>query len=121
MPNLTVLSSNVAAALDKTSLTAADKAALEQYAQATCSSYCKGCTELCEAALGGRVPVGDVMRSLMYHHGYGDNDRARSVLAGLPEATRQRLGALDYSAAERVCPHRMPIAVFMKEAAGLLA
>ena len=121
MPNLTILSSNVAAALDKTSLTAADKAALEQHARATCSSYCAGCTSLCEAALAGRAPVGDVMRSLMYYHGYGDRDLARSVFAGLPEATRQRLGTLDYSAAEQVCPRRLPIAALMKEATELLA
>jgi hypothetical protein len=121
MANLTILSSNVAAAVDKTSLTAADKAALEQHAQATRSSYCAGCTSRCETALGRRVPVGDVMRSLMYYHGYGDRDLARSVFASLPEATRQRLGTLDYSAAEQVCPHRMPIAALMKEATELLA
>lgn len=121
MPNLTILSSNAAAALDKTSLTGADKAALEQYAQATCSSYCAGCTNVCETALGRRVPVGDVMRSLMYHHGYGDRDLARSVFAGLPEATRQRLGAMDFSPAEKVCPRRLPIAALMKEATELLA
>jgi uncharacterized protein len=121
MANLTILSANVAAALDKTSLTAADKAALEQHARATCSSYCAGCTILCEAALAGRAPVGDVMRSLMYYHGYGDRDLARSVFAGLPEATRQRLGAMDYSVAEQACPHRLPIGALMKEATELLA
>jgi predicted aldo/keto reductase-like oxidoreductase len=120
MPNLSILSSNVAAALDKTSLTAADKAALEQYAQATGSSYCAGCTNLCEAALAGHAPVGDVMRSLMYYRGYGDRDLARSVFTGLPEAARRQLGELDYSAAERVCPRRLPIAGLMKEATELL-
>jgi hypothetical protein len=121
MANLTILSSNVAASLDKTALTAADKAALEQHAEATCSFYCAGCTRLCEAALGGQLPLGDVMRSLMYHHGYDDRDLSRSVLANLPEPVRQRLGKIDYAAAERACPHRMPIAALMNEAAGLLA
>ena len=120
MPNLNILSSNVAAALDKTSLTSADKAALEQHAQATRSFYCAGCTSLCEAALAGRAPVGDVMRSLMYYHGYGDRDLARSVFAGLPEATRRRPGEMDYSAAEQVCPRRLPIAALIKEATELL-
>lgn len=120
MPNLNILSSNVAAALDKTSLTAADKAALEQYAQATSSSYCAGCTNLCEAALAGRAPVGDVMRSLMYYHGYGDRELARSVFTGFPKETRQRLGVMDYSAAEQVCPRRLPIAALMQEATVLL-
>ena len=121
MPNLTILASNVAAAIDQTSLTPADKAALQQHAEATCSFYCAGCTRLCEAALGRQVPVGDVMRSLMYHHGYGDIELSRSVLDGLPEGARRRLYELDYAAAERVCPQRMPIAALMKEAAGLLA
>jgi hypothetical protein len=120
MPNLSILSSNVAAALDKTSLTSADKAALEQHAQATGSFYCAGCTSLCEAALAGRAPVGDVMRGLMYYHGYGDRDRARSIVTGFPEEARGRLGDLDYSAAEQVCPRRLPIAALMKEAAELL-
>jgi predicted aldo/keto reductase-like oxidoreductase len=120
MANLNILSSNVAAALDKTSLTAADKAALEQHAQATGSFYCAGCTRLCEAALAGRAPVGDVMRSLMYYHGYGDRDLARSVFAGLPEAARRRLGEMDYSAAEQACPRQLPIAALIKEATELL-
>jgi predicted aldo/keto reductase-like oxidoreductase len=120
MPNLTILSSNAAAALDKTSLAAADKAALEQHAEATRSSYCAGCTRFCEPALGGRVPVGDVMRGLMYHHGYGDRDLARSVFAELPATTRQRLSVTDYSAAERVCPQHLPIASLIKEATALL-
>jgi predicted aldo/keto reductase-like oxidoreductase len=120
MPNLSVLSSNVAAALDKISLTAADKAALEQHAQATSSFYCAGCTSLCEATLAGCAPVGDVMRSLMYYHGYGDHDLARSVFAGFPEATRRRLGKIDYSVAEQACPRRLPIAALIKEATELL-
>jgi hypothetical protein len=60
------------------------------------------------------------MRSLMYYHGYGDRDLARSVFAGLPEATRRRLSEIDYSAAERVCPHRLPIAALIKETSELL-
>ena len=65
-------------------------------------------------------PVGDVMRSLMYYHGYGDRELSKSVLAGLPAEVRQRLGTMDFSDAERVCPHRMPIAKLMREAAGLV-
>ncbi|HTS18810.1 MAG TPA: aldo/keto reductase [Verrucomicrobiae bacterium] len=121
MPSLTVLSSNVAAALDKSSLAAEDRAALELHAVATRSLYCAGCTSLCENALDGRVPVGDVMRSLMYYHGYNDRDLARSVFGTLPAATRQQLSAMDYSRAERACPRGLPIASLMKEATELLA
>ena len=62
MGSVTVLHSNIAAALDKTTLTAADHAALREYAAATRSRHCAGCTEFCEAALNHQVPVGDVMR-----------------------------------------------------------
>ncbi len=121
MPSVALLTSNVAAALDKTKLTAADHAALREYAAETCTRYCAGCTLICEEALGNRVPVGDVMRSLMYHHNYGDPRLARETLAKLPEAVRGKLAAFDYTAAERVCPNRLPIARLMREAGELLA
>jgi predicted aldo/keto reductase-like oxidoreductase len=120
MASVTILTANVAAAVDKTSLTAADRSALRQYAQANCSGYCAGCSQLCEDALDRQVPVGDVMRSLMYHRSYGDPGLAKEVFAQLPQSARAQLGALDYSAAERVCPHHLPIAQLMREAAGLL-
>jgi hypothetical protein len=121
MPNVTILSSNVAAALDRTKLTAADHVALQQYAQETCSGYCAGCTHLCEEALARQVPVGDVMRCLMYHRSYMDESLAKEVFAQMPTPARRQLATLDYSAAERVCPHRLPIARLMREASGLLA
>jgi uncharacterized protein len=121
MANVTILSANVAAALDKTNLTAADHSALRQYAQANCSGYCAGCSQLCEEAVGHQVPVGDVMRSLMYHRGYDDPSLAREVFAQLPASARAQLSALDYSAAERVCPNHLPIARLMREAEELLA
>jgi uncharacterized protein len=121
MPNLTVLNANIAAALDRTKLTAADHEALRQYASETRARFCAGCTELCEAALAHRAPIGDVMRSLMYHHRYGDPELAREVFGALPEAGRRRLAELDFTAAERACPNRLPIASMMKEAAELFA
>ncbi len=84
MANVTVLSANVAASLDKTKLAAADHAALREYASATCDRYCAGCTEICEEALGGLVPVGDVMRSLMYERTYGDTRLAKQTFENLP-------------------------------------
>lgn len=121
MANVTVLSANVAAAHDKTKLTAADHAALREYASATCDRYCAGCTRLCEEALGSRVPVGDVMRSLMYERTYGDVRLAQETFENLPDAIRAKLAAIDYSPAERVCPNRLPIGRLMKEASELLA
>ncbi|HEU5071395.1 MAG TPA: aldo/keto reductase [Verrucomicrobiae bacterium] len=121
MPNITVLTANVAAALDKTRLTAADHSALREYAAATCSHYCDGCAHLCEGALRRRVPVADVMRSLMYHHTYGDMRLAKETFAGLPVGTRDRIATLDFSNAERACPNRLPIGQLMKQAGELLA
>jgi len=120
MGNVTILAANVAAALDKTKLTSADHAALRLYAQETCSGYCAGCAHLCESALGRGVPVVDVMRSLMYYHGYDDVRLARETFAGIPENVRRQLATLDYSAAERVCPNGLPISRLMRQAGKVL-
>ena len=116
-----VLAANVAAALNKTKLAAADKRLLEQYARETCSGYCAGCAGICESAISRAVPVADVMRYLMYHNGYGDRDMGRASFAQLPAAVRRRLAKIDYSAAERRCPQHMPIGELMREAAEVLA
>ena len=121
MPNMTVLQSNIAAALDKTSLTAADHAALREYAEATRSRHCAGCAQFCETAPGHQAPIGDVMRTLMYHRNYGDQELARTVFRQLPETARRGLADFDYAAAERACPHGLPIAQWMREAGELFA
>ncbi|MGD0744628.1 MAG: aldo/keto reductase [Verrucomicrobiota bacterium] len=121
MPSTTILQANVAAALDKTTLTAADHAALREYAEATLSRQCAGCTRFCEAAPGHQAPIGDVMRALMYHRSYGDHDLARTTFRQLPEAARRGLAGFDYAAAERACPHGLPIAQQMREAGELFA
>jgi len=62
------------------------------------------------------VPVGDEMRALMYHRSYGDQELARTVFRQLPETVRRGLAGFDY-AAERACPHGLPIAQLMREVA----
>jgi len=121
MPNMTVLMSNVAAALDRTKLSAEDSALLGQYALETCSSYCAGCAEICESAVAGAPPIRDVMRYLMYYHSYGERDMAREHFAQLPEELRLRLASMDFSAAERRCPQGIEIGRLMKEATTALA
>ena len=120
MPNLTILMANVAAAIDKTNLSAGDLHLLEQYAKETASEYCAGCSNICESALSGAVPVADVMRHLMYYESYGDRDRARSLYAQLSSEVRARIGSLDYSLAEKSCPQRMAIGKLMRKAEQLL-
>jgi uncharacterized protein len=120
MPNLKFARENIAAALDRAKLDMADRGALERYAAATCHGYCSGCSNLCEPAIAGAVPVRDVMRHLMYHHSYPQVD-ALALFAELPADVRARLPQLDYSAAERVCPNRLPITQLMREASQVLA
>jgi predicted aldo/keto reductase-like oxidoreductase len=120
MPNLTILMSNVAAAMDKTNLSAEDLHLLDQYAEETASEYCAGCSNICETALNGAVPVADVMRHLMYYESYGDRDRARSLYAQLSSGVHARIGSLDYSLAEKRCPQGMAIGKLMRKAEQLL-
>jgi hypothetical protein len=121
MPNLAYLSANVAAARDLKSLAKSDFDALEAFAHETRSGYCAGCGRICQAAVGGKVPVNDVMRCLMYYRDYGDRELARVVFAGLPEYARSQLTRLDYSKAEKACPQGLAIAKLMAEASQLLA
>jgi uncharacterized protein len=121
MANTDHLAANVAAALDRTKLAATDRAALQQYAAATCNGYCAGCSQHCENALGGAVPVQTVMRRLMYHHHYGPEFDPQASFAAIPEELRLRLAEIDYTPAERACPHHLPIGQMMREAQTLLA
>jgi hypothetical protein len=120
MPNLTILMSNVAAAMDRASLSARDLHLLDQYARETASNYCAGCSTICQTALAEDIPVADVMRYLMYYESYGDHERARSLYNQLSPATRKRLGTIDYSLAENRCPQGIPIARAMRKAQSVL-
>jgi hypothetical protein len=121
MPNLTILMANVAAARDQVKLARDEVESLRQYALETQCDYCAGCGSICQEAVGGLVPVNEVMRCLMYHRYYGEPGLARETFAGLPEAVRQQLTAVDYSRAEQACPHRLAIAQLMRQAAEMLA
>lgn len=120
MPNLKFCRENIAAALDRTELGAVARQALDCHAEATRNGYCAGCSHLCGAAVAGAVPVRDVMRHLMYYHNYAEFD-ARALFREFPADVRARLTQVDYAAAERVCPHQLPIAQLMREASVLLA
>ncbi|KHK02675.1 aldo/keto reductase [Desulfovibrio sp. TomC] len=121
MPNLTILSANVAAARDTTALARQDIESLSRFAADTHGDYCAGCATLCSAALGGNLPVADVMRAMMYARDYGEPALARELYASLPESLRRADGSLDFAAAEAACPRGLAIAAIMAEAATLLA
>jgi predicted aldo/keto reductase-like oxidoreductase len=116
MPNMTILMANAAAAMNKTKLSSRDMNLLHQYAQETHSDYCAGCTEICESTINGQVPIGDVMRYLMYCRSYGNRYQAIALFKEIPEDVRAKIASLDYSLAEKRCPQKMAIAKLMRDA-----
>jgi hypothetical protein len=116
MPNMSILMSNTAAALDKMKLASTDLKLLQQYAQETRSDYCTGCTAICEAAVGRTVPIGRVMRCLMYSRSYGDHGHAVKEFNSIPADVRRRISGQDYEAAEKKCPRNIAIGRLMREA-----
>ncbi len=121
MYTIPILQANVAAAKDQTKLTAGDAKLMQEYAQAACAGYCAGCASICESAVGGNIPIADVMRYLMYYNEYSDRDGARAKFANLPGAVRRQLASADYSRAQRRCPQNLPIGDLMAEASKVLA
>jgi predicted aldo/keto reductase-like oxidoreductase len=121
MPNLSYLSENVAAAVNKTRLSSNDIRLMRKYASETSSDYCAGCTRICEAALPEPLPIGDVMRYLMYSRSYGDPQRAKAQFGRMNARVRQRLAARDYTAAEKQCPQGLRIGRLVAEAIEELA
>ncbi len=116
MNTMTILKANTEAAVNQARLTASDRRCFEAEAQATAASYCAGCTAACQPMLAAAVPVGKIMRCLMYARSYGDHFRAQVEFRAIPASVRTQLATLDYSAAERRCPQNMPIGRLMTEA-----
>jgi predicted aldo/keto reductase-like oxidoreductase len=116
MPNMTILKANVAAARDQQKLSADENALMQQYARETRRAYCAGCTDRCESAVTGNIPIGDVMRYLMYARSYANPHRACTRFRRIAPEIRLHMANADYSAAERRCPQKMPIGRLMREA-----
>jgi len=116
MPNMTLLMSNVAAAVDKIGLSAGDLQLLRKYAQETRSDYCAGCSNICESAVAAEVPIGDVMRYLMYARSYGNHKKAGDHFEKIPQKIREQMNHFDYASAEQKCPHKMAIGKLMRTA-----
>jgi hypothetical protein len=121
MPNLTIMATNAAAAVEQTRLSKSDRDLLAQYAEETCGDYCAGCERLCSEVLAQRVEISKVMRCLMYFHSYQDLGLARSTFQSLPAQTRELLTQMDFSTAERSCPRNLQIGRLMREATTLFA
>jgi predicted aldo/keto reductase-like oxidoreductase len=120
MPNLTIFSANVAAALDQTKLTREEFDSFQRYTLETKGDYCAGCGKICQEAVGGTIPVNEVMRCLMYHQYYGEPELAKQTFAELAEAVRRQLTEVDYSPAEQACPRGLAIGTLMRQAKEIL-
>jgi predicted aldo/keto reductase-like oxidoreductase len=114
------LRENVAAAVDKSNLSALETQSLEHYAAATRHYTCDGCDHICGAHVDKPVRIGDTMRFLMYHDVYGEKDKARRLFKELPAEAKQLKG-VDFERATRACPHGVNIAYHMKRAGKILA
>jgi predicted aldo/keto reductase-like oxidoreductase len=120
MKNVALLTSNVAAVLDKTQLSQNDLDYMNNYANETRGGYCNAC-----GACGTAVPqmpyISDVMRSLMYQNKYGDARLAKELFTEVQAKAKCRIGSVDYSAAEKICPNGNKISQLMLDAERLLA
>ena len=96
MPNTSILIANAAAARDANRLSEYDNQLLQRYASETASAYCTGCTRLCESTVKDNVPIGDIMRCLMYSRNYGARDRARAYFSSLAPEIRKRISKANY-------------------------
>jgi len=121
MENVRLLNSDVDAVLDKTKLSQADVDVFKEYARATCSGYCAGCSYICDSALPDVPYVSDIMRYLMYYNSYGEKEMAKEFFAEIPSRIRGKLLSTDYCLAEARCPQHLPIGKLVAEAVSKLA
>ncbi len=116
MPSINILMSNASAAIDKTRLSSVDIDLFRRYAGETAGVYCMGCTRICESAVAGAAPVGDLMRCLMYSRNYNEPGWARELINKIPATEKERILNLDFSLAEQKCPQKIEIGKLVKEA-----
>ena len=115
MKNFEQLRQNIQAALDKGKLTSAEWDALDRYATATRSLACDGCDHLCSPHVQAPVQIGSTMRFLMYHDVYGEPEKAKALFDKMPADAKQ-LANVDFSGANRACPHGVDVAAHMARA-----
>ena len=119
MDTLEKMRENIAAAVDRTSLSQQESQELRRYAEDTRSASCDGCDHLCSAAVDAPVQIGDTMRYLMYHDVYGEQEKARALFSRLPTPARE-LSCVDFRPASKLCPNGIDIAWHMRRAAKVL-
>ena len=115
MPSITILMSNIAAAIDKTRLSSVEMDLLRKYAKETACTYCAGCTRICESAVYGAVPIGNLMRCLMYSRNYKEPVMAKELFETIPLWERTKIANHDFSIAEQKCPQKLEIGKLIRE------
>lgn len=115
MPTPAILRANVFAAMDESAPPGEVTRSLTEYADATGRTFCRRCGT-CDTATPERIPIFNVMESLMYARAYGAKDLAKKIFTQIPPELRAKLPSADFSQAENQCPQHMPIAQLMKEA-----
>jgi uncharacterized protein len=93
------------------------KKMLKDYADGTARYYCGRCGSRCEGASADKIPIFDLMEMLMYSRAYdGGAAMVAKKWAQIPLEIRKQIPLSDYTLAEKICPHKMPIEQLMKEA-----
>lgn len=121
MESTALLAANAAAVLDKVSFSKNDMDVFRNYAFSSCSGYCAGCADICDAAMPDTPVISDVLRYLMYYNSYGMEKKARDLFTEIPAGMRRRLLSGNYEKAESQCPQNLPIGDLIKEAVEKLA
>jgi len=115
MPNMTILQANVAAAVNKTSLSQGDMERFNDYAQLTAPGYCAGCADICESAVDANIPISDLMRYAMYDLSYGDRKTALGLFNALPSDVKENILEADFGEAEKRCPQKIQIGKILRK------
>ncbi len=115
MANSSILRSNVSAAMDECSFNSEIKQLLADYADSTRQYFCIRCG-LCDSTNADKIPIFDIMEMLMYSRGYGAKDLVAKKFEQIPIQIRSKINSSDYSGAEKICPQKISIGQFIKEA-----
>ena len=115
MPSSEILHSNVSAAMDPRPLSAEISQLLADHADSTGRHFCRRCGT-CDGLSADKIPIFDIMETLMYSRAYGWREWAVERFAHVPSEIRGKMDGSDYSMAEEKCPQKMPIAELMKGA-----
>ena len=96
------------AAAPATPLSAADREVLDEYAALFSDQVCRFCNA-CESACPDDVRIADILRFSMYHHEYGQQERAAASYARLLAAERAAHCANCAGMCAEACSYDLPV------------